>query len=91
MKIWKAKAEPAVGVQAGEPEVEKLQGESQAEALQAAAGTVVAVEKDSFTVQTGEGQLKVLQLQIPGKKRMDTDAFLRGYTLKAGTLFMAEA
>ena len=62
MKIWKAKAEPGAGVQAGGTETEKLQGESQT-----VAGTVVAVEKDSFTVQTGEGRLKVLQLQIPGK------------------------
>ena len=86
MKIWKAKAEPGAGVQAGGTETEKLQGESQT-----AAGTVVAVEKDSFTVQTGEGRLKVLQLQIPGKKRMDADAFLRGYSLKPGTVFTTEA
>ena len=63
MKIWKAKAEPGAGVQAGGTETEKFQGESQT-----VAGTVVAAEKDSFTVQTGEGRLKVLQLQIPGKK-----------------------
>ena len=86
MKIWKAKAEPGAGVQAGGTDTEKLQGESQT-----VAGTVVAVEKDSFTVQTGEGRLKVLQLQIPGKKRMDADAFLRGYSLKPGTVFTTEA
>mgnify|MGYP000654095619 CR=1 FL=1 len=86
MKIWKAKAEPGAGVQAGGTETEKFQGESQT-----VAGTVVAVEKDSFTVQTGEGRLKVLQLQIPGKKRMDADAFLRGYSLKPGTVFTTEA
>ena len=85
MKIWKAKAEPGAGVQAGGTETEKFQGESQT-----VAGTVVAVEKDSFTVQTGEGRLKVLQLQIPGKKRMDADAFLRGYSLKPGTVFTTE-
>ena len=31
------------------------------------AGTVVKVEKDGFYVQTGNGLLKVLELQIPGK------------------------
>lgn len=45
-------------------------------------GTVSAVNKDNFCVQTGEGQLKVTMLQIPGKKRMDAGAFLRGYKLK---------
>lgn len=47
-------------------------------------GTIVKVEKDAFFVQTGEGLLKVCELQIPGKKRMDAGAFLRGYQVKAG-------
>ena len=50
-------------------------------------GTVMAVQKNSFSVQTGKGQLVVKALQIPGKKRMDTGAFLRGYTLEEGTQF----
>ena len=37
-------------------------------------GTIVKVEKDGFCVQTGDGLLKVLALQIPGKKRMEADA-----------------
>lgn len=48
-------------------------------------GTIIKVEKDAFTVQTGKGQLKVLSLQIPGKKRMDTAAFLRGYQIEEQT------
>lgn len=44
-------------------------------------GTVTSVEKDCFYVQTGEGRLGILELQVPGKKRMDTGAFLRGYRL----------
>lgn len=47
-------------------------------------GTIVAVEKDSFTIQTGEGGLKVTSLQMEGKKRMDADAFLRGFALEKG-------
>ena len=47
-------------------------------------GTIVKVEKDGFFVQTGEGQLKVMALQIPGKKRMDAAAFLRGYSMETG-------
>lgn len=49
-------------------------------------GTVVRVEKDGFFVQTGDGLLKITELQIPGKKRMDAGAFLRGYTVKAGEI-----
>ena len=47
-------------------------------------GTIVKVEKDAFYVQTGEGFLKVCELQIPGKKRMDAGAFLRGYQVQEG-------
>lgn len=53
-------------------------------------GTVVKVEKDGFYVQTGNGILKVLELQIPGKKRMDAGAFLRGYTIEPGEVFHQE-
>lgn len=53
-------------------------------------GTVVKVEKDGFYVQTGNGLLKVLELQIPGKKRMDAGAFLRGYTIESGEVFHQE-
>ena len=56
------------------------------EDTQETAGTVVKVEKDGFFVQTGKGLLKVKALQIPGKKRMEADAFLRGYDVKIGTV-----
>lgn len=49
-------------------------------------GTVVKVEKDGFYVQTGDGALKVTALQIPGKKRMDAAAFLRGYQIEEKTV-----
>lgn len=47
-----------------------------------APGTITKVEKDAFYVQTGEGSLQILELQIPGKKRMDAGAFMRGYQVK---------
>lgn len=58
----------------------------QSESTKKEPGTIVEVVKDGFFVQTGEGLLKVLSLQIPGKKRMDADAFLRGYQIEAGTV-----
>lgn len=50
------------------------------------AGTIVKVEKDSFYVQTGEGLLKIEELQLQGKKCMDAGAFLRGNHLEYGEI-----
>ena len=47
-------------------------------------GTVVDVTKDAMWVQTGEGTLKLLEVQLEGKKRMPCDAFLRGYPVETG-------
>ena len=49
-------------------------------------GTVTEVAKDHFTVSTGDGVLRVYEVQIPGKKRMETGAFLRGYAMEPGTV-----
>lgn len=54
-------------------------------------GTVIKVEKERFTVQTGNGVLHVYELQIPGKKRMESGAFLRGYALEEGTVLTQES
>lgn len=54
-------------------------------------GTVIKVEKERFTVQTGDGVLHVYELQIPGKKRMESGAFLRGYALEEGTVLTQES
>ncbi len=48
------------------------------------AGTIVEVGKDYFDVATGEGLLRVRELQLEGKKRMDTKSFLLGNAWKAG-------
>lgn len=47
-------------------------------------GTVLCVEKDAFYVQTGEGVLRILAVQMEGKKRMAVKDFLLGYPLQAG-------
>lgn len=56
------------------------------EMTEKAPGTIVRVEKDGFCVQTGEGLLKVTELQIPGKKKMDAAAFLRGCRIEEGEI-----
>jgi methionyl-tRNA formyltransferase len=45
---------------------------------------VCKITKDSLYVQTGEGMLSLLEVQLEGKKRMEVDAFLRGYSIEEG-------
>ncbi|MBP5249856.1 MAG: methionyl-tRNA formyltransferase, partial [Lachnospiraceae bacterium] len=49
-------------------------------------GTVVSVSRDSFDVLCGKGIISIKQLQLEGKKRMDTADFLRGYEIAPGTV-----
>lgn len=50
----------------------------------AAPGTVLRADKKGIEVACGGGVLRILELQMPGKKRMEADAFLRGHKLKKG-------
>ena len=49
-------------------------------------GEIVEVTKNDFTIKTGKGALVVNELQLEGKKRMDTAAFLRGVTVEKGAI-----
>ena len=49
-------------------------------------GEIVKIEKDGICVQTGEGLLKIRELQLEGKKRMDAASFLRGYSVSEGEI-----
>lgn len=49
-------------------------------------GQIMELRKDSLVVATGDGALVIKELQLEGKKRMTTDAFLRGYSLAPGTI-----
>ena len=49
-------------------------------------GTVVEVNKQDFTVQTGKGCLRLLEVQLEGKKRMDAGSFLRGVLVQKGDM-----
>lgn len=53
-----------------------------------APGTVVCSDKRGLVVCTGGGLLSIRELQMEGKKRMDTPAFLRGYPIPAGDVFV---
>ena len=63
--------------------IKVLAAESVAEATDAAPGTII---DDSLTVACGEGSaLRPARLQRAGKAAMETDAFLRGRPIPAGT------
>lgn len=62
-----------------------FKAEAVAEDITSEVGTVVSADKKSFNVQTGQGLLKVLELQLGSNKRMTTQAFLLGRTIEIGT------
>jgi methionyl-tRNA formyltransferase len=49
-------------------------------------GQVIQVGKNELLVQTGEGALSLLEVQLAGKKRMDAGSFLRGYPVEKGSI-----
>lgn len=57
------------------------------ETTEAVCGSICEVTKDSFTIVTGKGLLKVNEVQLEGKKRMEVSAFLLGYPLEKGMVF----
>ena len=52
-----------------------------------APGTVISADRQGIRVACGEGSLLLQEVQLEGKKRMDADAFLRGFSLTPGTQF----
>ena len=60
----------------------RLQPETNPHNLQA--GTLVTDGKKILKVAVPKGFIRILELQSAGRKRMPTDAFLRGFTLGEG-------
>ena len=76
LKIWSAKV----------VSVEEVAGLLES----AQSGEIIKVDKESVYVQTGNGVLQLLQLQIEGKKRMTVKEFMMGKALETGTVFESE-
>ncbi|MCI6422651.1 MAG: methionyl-tRNA formyltransferase [Blautia sp.] len=62
--------------------VEKAEEETE----NAVSGQVIRADKNGLCICTGDGILNVLELQLEGKKRMETAAFLRGYSIEVGSI-----
>ena len=52
-----------------------------------APGIVISADKEGIRVACGKNVLVLQEVQLEGKKRMEADAFLRGYQLKPGDMF----
>ncbi len=50
-------------------------------------GQVIDVSKSKLYVQTGNGILSIIRLQLEGKRSLDIKPFLNGYSLKIGDYF----
>lgn len=48
-------------------------------------GIITNITQNTFDITTGSGVLRVNEVQLEGKKRMDAASFLRGYKLTEGT------
>lgn len=53
----------------------------------AAPGTVFLTDKEGIHAACGKGSLILTEVQLEGKKQMETEAFLRGYHIEDGTCF----
>ncbi len=77
LKIWKAQVVP-----------ESCCGPRTQPEEDGVCGQVVYTDKSHLYVKCGKGTLSLTELQPEGKKRMEADAFLRGYPVRKGTVFV---
>ncbi len=65
----------------------KVRGQRYPEKPSHRPGTILAVDKDSFRVACGDGDVTVLELQPENKRRMTAAEFISGYQPKPGQFF----
>ncbi len=86
LKIWKAEVVDEKAVTALEETAESASERTAANTSGSEPGEIVIAHKDVLAVRTGDGLLKLTEVQPEGKKRMEADAFLRGYHPKEGDI-----
>ena len=47
-------------------------------------GTILEAKDDNLLIATGDGAIRIYELQLEGKKRMYVSDFLRGNKIKIG-------
>jgi methionyl-tRNA formyltransferase len=50
-------------------------------------GSIIQADRQGIDVATGDGVIRLLSLQAPGKKAVPTNDFLNAHPLKAGDYF----
>lgn len=70
----------------GEETMKIWQAEVEAELSEETPGTILSVSNDAINVACGGSTLKIRQLQMPGKKRMDVKSYLLGNKIEKGTI-----
>jgi methionyl-tRNA formyltransferase len=60
--------------------------EIQSHNKEGSAGEIIKADKNGLFIQTGNGVISILELQLEKKKPMDYKSFLNGFKLKSGTL-----
>lgn len=78
---------PALYSWLGDSTVKFYRAEVLDEAPDGEPGTVSSVEKNAFTINCGDGKLRILELQLQGKKRMNAGDFMRGHAMNVGDRF----
>ena len=51
------------------------------------AGQIIKVDKVGIDVATGDGVIRITELQLPGKRAMSVQDFLNANTMKVGDHF----
>ena len=89
LKIWDADVVHNISDIADSSKFNDIEQEIQCDANIAPA-TVCYVDKKRLIVKCGVDYLSLNEVQLEGKKRMKTDAFLLGCRVEAGTVFGAD-
>jgi methionyl-tRNA formyltransferase len=75
LKMWSAQVATAATATPGTA----LQAQANAALASATPGTVLHAHADQLLVATGQGALRILQVQLPGGKRLSVQDFLHSH------------
>lgn len=81
---------PGVFCQKGKDRIKLWKAEAVDRQAGAENGTLLDASDQGIEIACGGKILRVLELQMPGKKRVSAAAFLRGHAVEPGTLFNTE-
>ncbi|NLB51589.1 MAG: methionyl-tRNA formyltransferase [Syntrophomonadaceae bacterium] len=78
--------QPGASTILGEQNLKIFKGKITQESVTGQPGEIIGFSPVGFIVKTGNLGIEILELQKPGKKRINTVEFLKGHHLKTGTI-----